>query len=170
VLNDLLAIYADGFIAPDRARQFVRRHLLSRAASQIERAGDCDWNLTDLFLKEVLGMSPDRIERIRTFADALATYTSSNNDKSCWNAVAYAKRPGDVRVALLKAQRRQAASLLFSFDDYVNVFEAESNLGFTDWSLVRDLICIRMVEQLHKSGWLTPDELKEPEDMKGDQQ
>jgi hypothetical protein len=41
------------------------------------------------------------------------------------------------------------------------VFEAEDNAGAANWSLVRDLICIRLVEQLHKSGWLTPENLKE---------
>ena len=51
--------------------------------------------------------------------------------------------------------------MLFALDDYVEVFEAEDNSGAANWSLVRDLICIRLVEQLHKSGWLTPEKLKE---------
>jgi CRISPR-associated protein Cst1 len=69
-----------------------------------------------------------------------------------------------LRGELVKAQRReflQAKDLLFSLDEYVEVFEAEDNTGAANWSLVRDLICIRLVEQLHKSGWLTPENLKE---------
>ena len=64
----------------------------------------------------------------------------------------------------MKAQRKeflQAKDLLFALDGYVEVFEAEDNSGAANWSLVRDLICIRLVEQLHKTGWLTPEKLQE---------
>lgn len=163
VLADLLFIYANGFIDPQRARSFVRRHLLSGQKGIIERPHDCNWELADLFLKEVLGMSPDRVERVRAFADMLAQYIAQKNDKGVLRAVTFSQRPWELRNALEKAQRNEYLrnqKLLFGFDEYVAVFEAEDNAGFADWSLMRDLICIRMIEQLHKAKWLVPEELK----------
>jgi CRISPR-associated protein Cst1 len=162
-LGDLLSIYADGFVDVRRARSFVRRHLLAEHRGAIERPDDCSWELTDLFLKEVLVMSPDRVERIRAFADMLAEHIAEKNDRKAFRAITFAQRPWELRNALEKTQRNEYLAnqrLLFSFDDYINVFEAEENAGFADWSLIRDLICIRLIEQLHKKRWLVPDDLK----------
>jgi CRISPR-associated protein Cst1 len=178
VLADLLAVYADGFVDARRARSFVRRHLLAERRGAIERPDDCSWELTDFFLKEVLLMSPERVERVRTFADMLAQYIAEKNDRGAFRALTFAERPWELRNALEKAQRKEYLSnqkLLFSFDDYIKVFEAEDNAGFADWSLMRDLICIRLIEQLHKAKWLIPEDLKseatnetekEPEEVK----
>jgi len=163
ILNDLLAVYSSGFVDTRRARTFVRRHLLAVRKSAIQDPDDCNWGLTDLFLKDVLGMNSERIERIRAFADMVATYIAEKNDKKFFKALTFSERPWVLRNQLEKAQRREFVEnnrLLFGFDDYVNVFEAEDDAGFADWSLVRDLICIRLVEQLYRAGWLTPDDLK----------
>ena len=164
VLEDLLGIYRSGFIDPQPANRFIKRYLLSELRGSIEHADECNWGLTDLFLQEVLIMSPDRIQRIREFADALAAYIEKRNDAPFFQKITFARYPGILRGELVKAQRKeflQAKDLLFALDDYVEVFEAEDNSGAANWSLVRDLICIRLVEQLHKSGWLTPEKMKE---------
>jgi CRISPR-associated protein Cst1 len=164
VLTDLFSIYSDGFIDGYRARRFTRRHLLSEAQGKVERFEDCNWELTDLFLKEVLGMSPDRISRIREFADLLATYIQKRNDATFFRRITYARYTWILRGELVKAQRNEflkGRDLLFSLDTYLSVFEGEDGAGVADWSLVRDLICIRLVEQLHKAGWLTADKLVE---------
>ena len=107
-------------------------------------------------------MGPERVQRIREFADAVAAYIETRNDVSLYHRITYAKYPWMFRAGLVKAQRASAKKdLLFSFEDYLQVFEAEDSTGVADWSLVRDLICIRMVEQLHKSGWLTPERVQE---------
>jgi len=109
-------------------------------------------------------MSPDRIQRIREFADALAAYIEKRNDAPFFQKITFARYPWILRGELVKAQRKeflQAKDLLFALDGYVEVFEAEDNSGAANWSLVRDLICIRLVEQLHKTGWLTPEKLQE---------
>jgi CRISPR-associated protein Cst1 len=131
---------------------------LTELRGSVVHAEDCNWELTDLFLKEVLIMSPERIQRIREFADALAAFIEKRNDAPFFRKITFARYPSILRGELVKAQRReflQAKDLLFSLDEYVEVFEAEDNTGAANWSLVRDLICIRLVEQLHKSGWLT---------------
>ena len=111
-------------------------------------------------------MSPDRIQRIREFADALAAYIEKRNDAPFFQKITFARYPWILRGELVKAQRKeflQAKDLLFALDDYVEVFEAEDNSGAANWSLVRDLICIRLIEILHKNGWLTAEKLKAEE-------
>ena len=164
VLVDLFSIFKGGFVDAQPARRFIRRYLLSELRGAVAHAEDCNWELTDLFLKEVLIMSPERIQRIREFADALAAFIEKRNDAPFFQKITFARYPWILRGELVKAQRReflQAKDLLFALDDYVEVFEAEDNSGAANWSLVRDLICIRLVEQLHKTGWLTPEKLKE---------
>jgi len=163
VLVDLFGIYAYGYIDKQTASRFVKRYLLSALRGDIGHAEDCNWELTDLFLKEVLTMSPERVQRIREFADSLAKYIETKNDGPFFKRITYATKSWILRGELVKAQRKSAkgTELLFTLNDYLSVFEAEDSVGVADWSLVRDLICIRLVEQLHNRGWLTPEKLKE---------
>ncbi len=117
-------------------------------------------------------MEQQRVEAIRTFADRLAGHIQRRNDKGLFRNVVYAKAAWEFRNALTKAQRDEARSqneLLFGLDDYLSVFEAEDSVGRIDWGLTRDLISIRLVEQLHKTGFLSKemlgvDEEEQPEE------
>lgn len=165
VLADLFQIYEGGVVDIRAAKTFLRRHLLSDLRG-IRFPEDCDWTLTELFLKEVLGMERERIEAIRSFADGLADHIKSRNDKKLFKTIVRAQRAFEFRNALTKAQRNEADAngrLLFGFEQYLDVFEADDSIGRLDWSLVRDLISIRLVEQLHKSGFLTKDMLDDEE-------
>jgi CRISPR-associated protein Cst1 len=166
VLADLFQIYEAGSIDIRSAQNFLRRHLLSNLKGAIQSPGECDWTLTELFLKEVLGMEQQRIDAIRTFADGLAEHIKARNNKKLFRDVVRADRAYEFRNALTKAQRNEADSngrLLFGLDEYLAVFEADDSIGRTDWSLIRDLISIRLVEQLHKSGFLTKEMLQDEE-------
>jgi CRISPR-associated protein Cst1 len=166
VLADLFQIYEGGIINLRAAQTFLRRHLLSELKGAIQSPAECDWNLTELFLKEVLGMEQQRIDAIRTFADRLAEHIKARNNKKLFRDVVRADRAYEFRNALTKAQRNEADSngrLLFGLDEYLAVFEADDSIGRTDWSLIRDLISIRLVEQLHKSGFLTKEMLQDEE-------
>jgi CRISPR-associated protein Cst1 len=166
VLSDLFAIYEDGFANRDAIRRFVRRHLLTYLGGRIRRSVDCDWALTELFLKEVLGMQQERIEAIRTFADRLAEHIRQRNDRPFFRDLVYLDRAYEFRNALTKAQRNEARAnggLLFGMDDYLKVFEADDAVGRSEWALIRDLISIRVVEQLQKAGWLTKEILGDDE-------
>ena len=52
---------------------------------------------------------------------------------------------------------------LLGSDPYIEVFEEGYGLERPDWWLARDLVFIRMVEQLHEQGWLgkNPDLVEE---------
>jgi CRISPR-associated protein Cst1 len=141
--------------------------LLSNLKGEIQSPQECDWTLTEFFLKEVLGMEQQRIEAIRKFADGLAEHIKQRNDKRLFRDVVRADRAYEFRNALTKVQRNEADSngrLLFGLDEYLSVFEADDSIGRADWSLVRDLISIRLVEQLHKSGFLTKEMLQDGSD------
>jgi len=168
VLSDLFSIYESGYLNLTAAGAFLCRHLLSYFRGAIHHSAECDWSLTELFLKEVFGMQPERIEAIRSFADRLAEHIRNRNDEGLFRSLVYARWPGDFRNALTKAQRNEARSnheLLFGLEEYLSVFEADESVGRVDWSLVRDLISIRLVEQLHKAGFLRDTLLAKPEEV-----
>jgi CRISPR-associated protein Cst1 len=43
---------------------------------------------------------------------------------------------------------------MITFEAYISVFEDGEDLARLDWKLARDLVLIRMVEQLYTLGWL----------------
>jgi CRISPR-associated protein Cst1 len=157
VLEDLLNIFADGFVYPEAAQKFVRMHLLGAAGNTERLRSPKTWKLTELFLTEVAGMDRTRLEKIRIFADKIAGFIAEQNDRKLFNVLLFqAKKPWELRTALAKAQRTAAKSqnqLLFGLDEYYDVFEAEDAVGITRWDLVRDLIAIRVVENLHGLKW-----------------
>ncbi|MCA9996443.1 MAG: hypothetical protein KDE56_11880, partial [Anaerolineales bacterium] len=42
-----------------------------------------------------------------------------------------------------------------TLDSYISIFEDGEELSSRDWRLARDLVLIRLVEQLYKNGWLS---------------
>ena len=171
VLTDLLSIYEHGFIDLQAATRFLRRHLLQQnssirgksagATTETEDFKAVDWAISVLFMKEVMGMDERYAQRIRDFADKLAQYIEGRNDQQLFRNVVYCERPWQLRNALAKAQRNEARErnqLLFSLDDYLGVFEADDAVGRGDWSLVRDLVSIRLVEQLFNKGFFQKEE------------
>jgi CRISPR-associated protein Cst1 len=157
VLSDLLPIYQNGFLDLNAARTFLHRHMLPRGREVLDGVQESKWELTELFLREVFGMDSARVNAIRSFADRLAEYVQRTNDKKLFQRIVYSDKAWEFRIALINAQRNQAVnggSLLFGLDDYLAVFEAEDSVGQLDWRLTRDLISVRLVEQLHKSGFL----------------
>lgn len=184
--NDLYAdffrIFEADFTDLRKAQLFLRRYIFrderSRRASE-QKPGEreeelslVDWRLTDLFLREVIGMDGKRVEKVREFADKLAEYIWASKDKRLFRDLVFAGKSWEVRNALTKAQRNQAkdqGNLLFGLQDYLDVFEADGAVGVSDWSLTRDLVSIRLVESLHGKGFFkeNPEVLETPKDETG---
>ncbi len=173
------ALYEDLLRLPDRAVMFIRTYFLRvpqrttapgdpRATYSIRGEADLiSWPLTELFLRKVMLMDQTRIEHIRTLGDALARYVQGENDRRFFHTFLTADRYGDLRVALIKAsqaQVRRGQPPLITFDQFIAIFEQGENLPQQDWRLARDLVLIRMIEQLYQLGWLQAhaDELPEP--------
>ena len=170
-------LYEDLFCLPDRAGAFVRRYLLRvpvrsprtedpRREYSLRREADLvSWKLTDLFLRKVIGMDKERISQIRDLGDRLAGYVDAEAD---WGFLRgfFDHRYDRVRMALIKANNtnlKRGREPLITLDPYLEVFEDGDELARADWRLARDLVYIRVVEQLYERGRLRtqPDVLPE---------
>jgi len=173
-------LYEDLLRLPEDAASFIRTYFL-RVPRRRTRPGDptttysmrsearlVSWNLTELFLRTVVRMDRSRIEHIRTMGDALASYVQAENDRRLFHILLTSNRYSDVRAALIKAgqaQIRRGKPPIVGFDQFVAVFEMGEDLPYDDWRLARDLVLIRMIEQLYAAGWIKShaDEIPEPQ-------
>ncbi|GAB4495739.1 MAG: CRISPR-associated protein Cst1 [Anaerolineales bacterium] len=163
-------LYEDLFSLPQDAPTFIRRYFLRRKVGSIWGKEDptqtynplhesylISWNLTQLFLKKVLLMEDTRIQHIRNLGDALATYIVTQNDKKFFNAFWMTRSYGEMRMALLRASNaevRRGNPPIITLDQFLAIFEMGENIPHADWKLGRDLVLIRLFEQLHAQDWL----------------
>jgi CRISPR-associated protein Cst1 len=163
--EDLCSIYESGFLDRTAARRWLARYVLGRIrpddpATRIEGTNARTWALAELFLKEVLAMKQGRIDSVKAFADKIAEWIRSKNDKALYRSLVMDK-PSELRRALMRAQRESATTgrPIFGLDEYATVWLHEEG---DEW-LVRDLVCIRAIERLAHTEFLggTPDLLPE---------
>ncbi len=115
------------------------------------------WRMVELFLKKVVRMEKERIEQIRKLGDTLAGYVAGENDRQFFRTFMTASRYEYIRIALIKASNalvKRGKPPLITFDQFVTIFEEGEDLPYNDWRLARDLVLIRMIEQLYNQGWL----------------
>lgn len=165
VYEDLFDLYKGGFLLADKAARFIRCYFL-RIPRQSRFADDprgsysftkekqlVSWPLVKVFLKEVMIMDEERIENIRVLADKLAEYTRKQGGKKFFRAF-FTERNRSNFLSLLSKTNiayvkfTQGKEVLFDLDGYLNVFMDGVDVIRSDWYLVRDLVIIRMVEQL----------------------
>jgi CRISPR-associated protein Cst1 len=115
------------------------------------------WRLTELFLRKVMLMEDSRVQSIRELGDALAQYILDRNDRGVFNAFGMARNYGELRAVLIRASAaevRAGRKPLITLDQFLAVFEQSEGVPFADWRLGRDLVLIRLLEQLYQKGWL----------------
>jgi CRISPR-associated protein Cst1 len=171
-------LYEDLFDLPGRATYFVRTYFLRRAYRYVRQDDPrrayrlsqelelVSWELTRLFLKEVIGMERTRIEAIRALGDRIAEYVASDNDRRFFQGLYRADRYVVLRGLLIKASNarlKKGQSPIVTFEEFLRVFEEGEELARVDWALARDLVLIRVIEELHKKEWFgkQPDVLEE---------
>lgn len=168
-------LYEDLFRLPDNARAFVRTHFLRlprRAAQPDDPTKESytlttdahlvSWKLVNLFLKEVIRMSETRIEEIRKMGDRLANYVYDMDDRRFFRHFFRENRPQEFRAHLIKANLsaiRAGKAPLFTLEPYTQVFHLDlfddgAEMLRIDWKFARDLVLIRMIEQLYTKGWI----------------
>lgn len=160
-------LYEDLFQLPGNAWQFVRRYFLRipvrtsreddprRTYSLRDEAGLVSWNLAELFLRRVMNMRKERIDQIRELGDRLADHVRQENDKQLFAAF-FQHRYDYFRTGLIRAniaRVRRGHPPLITLDPYIAIFEEGNEIAASDWRLARDLVLIRMVEQLYAKGW-----------------
>ncbi len=166
-------LYEDVLRLPEDAPRFLRIYFL-RHVPRSMRLSNADpradystrrelalvsWDLTELFLREVMSMDKTRIEHIRALGDRLADYVSAENDRRFFRAFYGERNYALLRNALLKANTtavRRTGQPLITFDQFIEVFEEGEDLARKDWQLARDLVLIRMIERL--APWLAGNE------------
>jgi CRISPR-associated protein Cst1 len=162
-------LYEDLFALPDRSGSFVRTYCLRKATRFARAPGDPRstyggwqdyipglWDLTGLFLQEVMAVESDRIEAIRKLGDILADEIATENDRRLWWTVYSADAYRQARLALIQAsQRRLKRGLppIVSLDGFLEVFEEGDELPRVDWRLAWDLVLIRVIEKLYEVKW-----------------
>lgn len=167
-------LYEDLYrLAEDVAKEaprFIRTYFLRQALrfakndpadprpdySMAKEAYLVSWKMTEPFLRRILAMEKDRIEQIRALGDALAAYVSGQNERRFFRNFYTENRYTLFRAELMKvnlAAVRQGHSPFLTLDSYLSVFEEGSDVSRPDWMLARDLVLIRMVEQLYGNGW-----------------
>jgi CRISPR-associated protein Cst1 len=174
--EDLCKIYEPGFLDRHAAGRWLSRYVLGRmnddkGARRYEHTNARMWRLAELFLTEVMGMKTGRTETIKKFADKLAHWIAEKNDKRLYRSLMM-DRGSELRRVLRLVQQESAkvGTVLFGLDEYASVWLHEEA---GDW-LVRDLICIRVVEKLAEKKFFdqNPDaaveELNE-DDSKGEE-
>ncbi len=172
-------LYEDMFNLPGNASAFVRRYFLRiperRAAADDPRRsyslrGETDlvsWGITELFLKEVMRLDKERVREIKELGTRLAQYVAGENDRRFFSAFYSEGRYNVFRNALIRAnmnQVRTGGPPLVVLDSYIEVFEEGDEVSRSDWRLARDLVLIRMIEELHRLEWLVKNTDTLPED------
>lgn len=146
VFEDLLEIFRKGNLDRGAAFTWIKKHVQDR-------------DVAEVFATEVLGMKKERIALAREFGTRLGFYIAEKRDKKLF----YAMTKGNIQQfqsRLRQAQSDSAANgtLLFGFDEHVNLWQHPDNDAFSQWSLVR----VRAVEVLKERGWFgDPENLKE---------
>lgn len=167
--EDILELYDGLFLRLDNAKAFLRTYFLRRAFRShrvdqntpqaehgLPRSIDLvSWDITAYFLEEVLQMEQERIEEIRKMGDRLAEYINKHNDVHLYTNFRH-NNYGVFRTNLLRANNaevKRGNPPIVGFDPYIEVFELAENDYRLGWRFNRDLVLLRMVEQLHKLGW-----------------
>ncbi len=171
-------LYEDLFDLPENAARFIRTYFL-RQAYRFAREGDprreyrlarqldlVSWEVTRLFLKEVIGMEKNRVEAVRVLGDRIADHIVSDNDRRLFQGLYRASSYRALRNLLIKASNarlRKEQAPLIGFDEFLLIFEEGEEAARVDWALARDLVLIRVIEELHRQGWFG----KQPEVLEG---
>lgn len=102
-------------------------------------------------------MEKYRIEQIRKLGDSLAEYVSGENDRRFFRDFFTEQNYDYFRTALIKANLahvKRGNPPFITLDPYIEVFEIGDDVPYNQWRLARDLVLIRMIEQLFQRGWL----------------
>ncbi|MGC1378522.1 MAG: hypothetical protein WA821_19985, partial [Anaerolineales bacterium] len=160
--EDLFGVADD---VPRNAPRFIRTYFMRQAfrfaKDKIDPRGSyslqsesalVSWKLTEPFLRRIVHMEQQRIENIRQMGDALAAYIQQQNDKRFFRNFYVIGRYDYLRNVLIKANTehvKRGNKPFLALDSYISVFEEGEELARVDWRLARDLVLIRMVEQLY---------------------
>lgn len=175
-------LFEDLFTLPEQSARFVRIYFLQKPPEKkVENDPRKDykswqdakyvkWDLTELFLKEVMRMNEKRIEAIRNLGDRIADEIFSSNDKRLWWDAYNVQTPYGLRNVLIKQSQKcikAGREPLIRFEPFLEIFEEGEELTRADWKLAWDLVLIRVIEKLYEKKWFEQNkESLETEELK----
>ncbi|GAB4471865.1 MAG: CRISPR-associated protein Cst1 [Anaerolineae bacterium] len=141
-------LYEDLYKLPAGAASFLRQHILPVRS----------WSLTACFVRKVMGMDDDLLNLLYDLGTRFAAY--AREKRSFYFEFIRETHYATWRRRLLGAaddwQRR--GRVLISAEEFVQAFVAAPHAEFFDWRLARDIVALRMIEELARSGDITPEE------------
>ncbi len=158
-------LYEDLFTLPAQAARFARTYFLRipdlrrstedprRDYSPRREVELVSWLLVELFVQEVLLMTDSRVTILKELGDKLADYTRHQGGKRFFRNFFTVQR-SDHFLALLNktnidyTRYKRGAETLFDLDSFLTLFMEGDEMLRSDWRLMRDLVLIRMIEQL----------------------
>ncbi|MGQ9550230.1 MAG: type I-B CRISPR-associated protein Cas8b1/Cst1 [Roseiflexus sp.] len=166
-------LYEDLFTLPAQAARFVRTYFLRipdtrrpgedpRREYSLRREADLvSWPLVELFIQEVMLMTDDRVTILKELGDRLADYTRNQGGKRFFRQFFTVQRSDHFLTLLSKTnidytRYKRGAETLFDLDSFLTIFMAGEEVLRSDWRLIRDLVLIRMVEQMR--DWIANNE------------
>lgn len=162
-------LYEDLFRLPEDAAVFIQRYFLRipqgyggeddprRSYHTKDELHLISWKLTELFMERVMGMDKERIRQVRELGDRLAAYVDTQNDRRFFMSFFAEQNYGNFRTSLIKASInnvKKGNPPLITLDPYIEIFEDGEEIERSNWRLARDLVLIRMIEELYNRGWL----------------
>ncbi|MGB9753777.1 MAG: type I-B CRISPR-associated protein Cas8b1/Cst1 [Roseiflexus castenholzii] len=158
-------LFEDLFTLPAQAARFVRTYFLRipdlrrpaddprRAYSPRREVDLVSWTLVELFVQEVMLMTDDRVAKLKELGDKLADYTRAQGGKRFFREFFTVQRTDHFMSLLNKTninytRYKRGAETLFDLDSFLILFMEGEEVLRPDWRLMRDLVLIRMVEQL----------------------
>ncbi len=162
-------LYEDILNLPVGAKAFLRQYFLQIPIKRTDEndsriqyfvkneSGLVSWKLVELFLRKVMSMEKERIQMMKVLGESLASYINQENDRRFFMAFYSEQNYGVFRNRLINttlAHVKHGNAPLIKFDDYITIFEDGEELGRSDWKLARDLVLIRMIEELYRLGWI----------------
>ncbi|MBO9319603.1 MAG: type I-B CRISPR-associated protein Cas8b1/Cst1, partial [Chloroflexus sp.] len=129
--------------------------------STLREAELISWPLVELFVQEVMLMTDDRVAILKELGDKLADYTRYQGGKRFFRQFFTTQRSNDFLTLLSKTnieytRYKRGTDTLLDLDSFLAVFMEGEEVLRSDWRLMRDLVLIRMVEQLR--DWIAANE------------
>lgn len=163
--------YEDLFDLPANAPTFLRRYLLRQAPkhkydkqdprhtySALREREVISWDFIGLFLEKVMHMDKERLEAIKQFGDRLARYIQ-DHDGRVYRKLYMARGDYEFRQELIRVAntaKEKSSETLIPYDQFLTIFFIEDETGYgvrPDWGLAKDLLLIRIIEQL-SNDWI----------------
>lgn len=144
-------LYEDLYSLPEGAYRFFRKHIWPVR----------NWALAALFLRRVMSMEKERLDLLYDLGTRLAEYALHR--RSFYYEFARERSYSTWRRRLLNAadEWSRRGRVLITADEFVRAFVAPPGAEYSDWSLARDIVTLRMIEELAQTGAL-PSEEEQP--------